>query len=228
LIRYSILLVAFACALCALPSHAQSLPAQSLPKPAPSASNAPAPKSGVPAPLAVKGKLRYFALESFRPGVWAVAGIYTGIEMAHPPRTYPPEWRQGVGGFARNYGDFMASWTAVQGGKFVVAAATHEDPRYLPATRRGLVPRSLHALKFVFIDHSDSGRNRLAFSNFAGAAAGGFVGNAYLPDGYNDPSHAYTRSALALSGFLTSNLADEFHPEIVRVAHKLHIPFVGK
>jgi hypothetical protein len=157
-----------------------------------------------------------------------VAGIYTGIEMAHPPTNYPPEWRQGVAGFARNYGDFMTSWTAVQGGKFVVAAATHEDPRYSPSTRTGLVPRSLHALKFVFIDHSDSGKDRLALSNFAGAAAGGFVGNAYLPDGYNDASHAYTRSALALSGYLTSNLAGEFHPEIVRIARKLHIPFVGK
>jgi hypothetical protein len=227
LIRHALLLVALACALCALPSHAQPQSAAQS-QSSPPATSAPAPNNGVPPQLTVKGKLRYFARESFRPGVWAVAGIYTGIEMANPPKTYPPEWRQGVGGFARNYGDFMASWTAVQGGKFVVAAATHEDPRYSPSTRSGLVPRSMHALKFVFIDHSDSGKNRLAFSNFAGAAAGGFVGNAYLPDGYNDPSHAYTRSALALSGFLTSNLADEFHPEIVRIAHKLHIPFVGK
>src|SRR5262249_22169591 len=117
---------------------------------------------------------------------------------------------------------------AVQGGRFVVAAATHEDPRYSRSSRTGLVPRSLHALGFVFIDHSDSGNNRLALCNFAGAFAGGFVGKAWLPDGYNDASHAYTRSPLAFSGFPTSNLADEFHPEIVRIAHKLHIPFVGK
>lgn len=193
----------------------------------PSANDAPTPKME-PEKLTVSGKLRYFAYESFRPGVWAVAAVYTGIEMAHPPRAYPPEWRQGVAGFARNYGDFMASWTAVQGGKFAVAAATHEDPRYVPSAWKGLVPRSLHALRFVVIDQSDSGHKRLALANFAGAAAGGFVGGAYLPDGYNDASHAYTRSALALSGFVTSNLADEFHPEIVRIAHKLHIPFVKK
>ncbi|HET9282900.1 MAG TPA: hypothetical protein VFR24_13160 [Candidatus Angelobacter sp.] len=194
----------------------------------PAVTDGPQPKQGQPHRLTVGNKFRYFASESFRPGVWAVAGIYTGIEMAHPPTGYPPEWREGMAGFGRNYGDFMASWTAVQGGKFVMAAATHEDPRYSRSSRTGLVPRSLHALRFVFIDHSDSGNNQLALSNLAGAFAGGFVGNAYLPDGYNDASHAYTRSALALSGFLTSNLADEFHPEIVRIAHKLHIPFVGK
>ncbi|HZS25602.1 MAG TPA: hypothetical protein VFB76_00110, partial [Candidatus Angelobacter sp.] len=194
----------------------------------PAVTDGPQPRQGQLHRLTVGNKLRYFANESFRPGVWAVAGVYTGISMAHPPTGYPPEWREGMAAFGRNYGDFMASWTAVQGGKFVMAAATHEDPRYFRSSRTGLVPRSLHALKFVIIDHSDSGNNRLALSNLAGAFSGGFVGNAYLPDGYNDVSHAYTRSALALSGFLTSNLADEFHPEIVRIAHKLHIPFVGK
>lgn len=211
-----------------IPSSAQPQQPQAQGQSTASLSDAPAPKHEQPLRPTVGAKARYFVHESFRPGVWAVAGVYTGISMAHPPDHYPPEWRQGMAAFGRNYGDFMGSWTAVQGGKFVVAAATHEDPRYSRSTRTGLVPRSVHAFTFVFIDHSDSGNKRLALSNFAGAASGGFVGNAYLPDGYNNASHAYTRSALALSGFLTSNLADEFHPEIVRIAHKLHIPFVGK
>jgi hypothetical protein len=205
-----------------------AVPAYAIQENASTVPDAPRPTHEQPHRLTVGGKLRYFAGESFRPGVWAVAGVYTGIAMTHPPAGYPPEWRQGMAAFGRNYGDFMGSWAAVQGGKFVVAAATHEDPRYSRSSRTGLFPRSLHALKFVFIDHSDSGNNRLAISNFAGAFAGGFAGNAYLPDGYNDASHGYRRSALAFTGFLTSNLADEFHPEIVRIAHKLHIPFVGK
>ncbi|HEY1263130.1 MAG TPA: hypothetical protein VGF06_06385 [Terriglobales bacterium] len=223
MIRYGLVV---ALVLSAVPACAQqqNTPEQ---KP-PTVTDGPQPKHEQPQRLTVGNKLRYFAHESFRPGVWAVAGVYTGIAMAHPPDGYPREWRQGMAAFGRNYGDFMGSWTAVQGGKFVMAAATHEDPRYSRSVRSGLFPRSAHALKFVFIDHSDSGNNRLALSNLAGAFAGGFVGNAYLPDGYNDASHAYTRSALAFSGFLTSNLADEFHPEIVRIAHKLHIPFVGK
>jgi hypothetical protein len=209
----------------AVPSCAQQAqPTPSAPQPQNTASSAGSPTFGPP--LTVEGKLRYFVNESIRPGVWAVAGVYTGISMAHPPDHYPPEWRQGMQAFGRNYGDFMASWTAVQAGQFVMAAATHEDPRYPRSTRSGLMPRTMHALAFVFIAHSDSGRNRLALSHFTGAAAGGFVGNTYLPTGYDDASHALTRSALAFSGFFTSNLADEFHPDLVRIAHKLHIPFV--
>lgn len=176
--------------------------------------------------LSVSGKFKYFAGETFRPGSLVVAGLYSTFDMASPPKSYPREWRQGIGGFGRNYGDFMASWAAVQGGKFLVASAVHEDPRYTRSDRTNVLARSYHALQFVFIDKSDSGRHRVAISNFAGAFAGGFVGNSYLPDGYRNLSHGGTRSALALSGFATSNLADEFQPELKALARKLHLPFV--
>jgi hypothetical protein len=176
-------------------------------------------------PLNVKGKLRYFAVETFRPGIYPVAAFYDGITMANPPKAYPPEWRQGFPAFARNYGDFMGSWAAVQGGKFVAASVLHEDPRYFTSTNKNFFARVFNTVRYVVIDRSDSGRPRLAVANLAGAFAGGFVGNAYLPDPYANASHGFRRSAFALTGFATSNLADEFHPEIHKVAKKLHLPF---
>lgn len=176
-------------------------------------------------PLNIKGKLRYFAVESFRPGIYPVAAFYDGLTMANPPKAYPPEWRQGFPGFARNYGDFMASWASVQGGKFVAASMLHEDPRYFKSTNKNFFARTCNAVRYVVIDRGDSGHPRLALANVAGAFAGGFVGNAYLPDPYANASHGFTRSALALTGFVTSNLADEFHPEIHKLAKKLHLPF---
>ena len=176
-------------------------------------------------PLTVKGKLRYFAVETFRPGIYPVAAFYTGITMASPPKAYPPEWRQGLPAFARNYGDFMASWASVQGGKFVAASILHEDPRYFMSTNRNFFARVLNTVRYTVVDRSDSGRPRLALSNAAGALAGGFVGNAYLPDPYANASRGFRRSAIALTGFVTSNLGDEFHPEIHRLAKKMHLPF---
>jgi len=181
-----------------------------------------------PVCLCVKGKFKYFASESFRPGIYPVAAAYTAFTMASPPKAYPPEWRQGVGGFARNFGDFMASWASVQGGKFVVASALREDPRYFPAKSKNIFARTFNAARFAVIDRSDMGTPRLAVSNLAGAFAGGFVGNAYLPDPYANASHGLSRSGFALLGFVTSNLADEFHPEIRKIATKLHLPFIGK
>jgi hypothetical protein len=176
-------------------------------------------------PLNVKGKLRYFAVESFRPGIYPVAAFYTGLTMANPPKAYPPEWRQGFPAFARNYGDFMASWALVQGGKFVAASILHEDPRYFTSTNRSFFGRVFNTIRYVVIDRGDSGRPRLALSNMAGALAGGFVGNAYLPDPNANASRGFRRSALALTGFVTSNLADEFHPEIHKLAKKFHMPY---
>jgi hypothetical protein len=175
----------------------------------------------------VGGKFHYFAVETFRPGIYPVAAFYTGLTMAHPPDAYPREWRQGMAAFGRNYGDFMGSWAAVQGGKFTVAAITHEDPRYFPSHSKNFFVRCFHAAKFAVIDRGDNGNPRLALANISGAFSGGFVGNGYLPDPYANTSHALTRSALALSGFATSNLADEFRPEIHKVLKKLHLPQLG-
>jgi hypothetical protein len=227
----------------AAPPAGESIPdQQDRPKPTPASPNkanltAPAgtadqsstvgnPASSVP--LKIKGKLRYFAVESFRPGIYPVAAFYDGLTMANPPKAYPPEWRQGFPGFARNYGDFMASWASVQGGKFVVASMLREDPRYFTSSNRNFFARTFNAVRYVAIDRSDAGHPRLALANVAGALAGGFVGNAYLPDPYANASHGLSRSALALTGFITSNLADEFRPEIHKVAKKLHLPFTSK
>ena len=114
----------------------------------------------------------------------------------------------------------MASWASVQGGKFVAASILHEDPRYFTSTNKNFFARIANTVRYAVVDRSDSGHPRLALSNMAGALAGGFVGNAYLPDPYANASHGFRRSAIALTGFVTSNLADEFHPEIHRVAKK--------
>jgi hypothetical protein len=212
-------------------AHPQSTAAPSRDAKKGTTSNATADQSstvGDPAtsiPLNVKGKLRYFAVESFRPGIYPVAAFYDGLTMASPPKAYPPEWRQGFPAFARNYGDFMASWASVQGGKFVAASVLHEDPRYFMSTNKNFFARVGHAVRYAVIDRSDSGHPRLAVANMAGALAGGFVGNAYLPDPYANSSRAFRRSALALTGFVTSNLADEFHPEIHKLARKFHLPY---
>jgi hypothetical protein len=137
---------------------------RSNPTSSPNDANAPRPVQsstvGNPAsfaPLNVKGKLRYFAVESFRPGIYPVAAFYDGLTMANPPKAYPPEWRQGFPGFARNYGDFMASWSSVQGGKFVVASLLHEDPRYFTSHNGKFFARALNAVRYVVIDRSDAG-----------------------------------------------------------------------
>jgi hypothetical protein len=83
--------------------------------------------------------------------------------------------------------------------------------------------RTAHALAFTFVDKTDSGRNTIAFSNFAGALAGGFVGMAYLPHGYNDLTHAEQRVAFQFMSIAIQNVAAEFQPQWGPIARKLRI-----
>ena len=213
------------------PSPSPTPAADDTNSPIPTSASAPSGTVGnaaEPVCLCVKGKFKYFLSESFRPGIYPVAAAFATYQMALPPNAYPPEWRQGVAGFARNFGDFMGSWASVQGGKFLMASAIHEDPRYFPSKSKNIFARTFNAARFAVIDRSDEGNPRPAIANVAGAFAGGFVGNAYLPDQYANVSHGLSRTGFALLGFVSSNLADEFHPEIRKVATKLHLPFIGK
>jgi hypothetical protein len=76
---------------------------------------------------------------------------------------------------------------------------------------------------FTVVDRSNSGHRRIAASNFAGATGAGFVGMAWEPDGFNDITHAYQRTAVEFAAFGGHNLLEEFSPEIHRMRVRLHL-----
>lgn len=169
-------------------------------------------------------KLQYFAHHSFGPGTFIGPLFTAGPQMANPPAHYPGQWRHGAAAFGKLYGDALAFETAQQTGRFLTGVVLHEDPRYLVSSSHRPFVRTMHAILFTAFDKSDSGRTTLAFSNFAGAASAGFVGNAYLPRGYNDTGHAITRTGIAFGSFAVTNLGIEFGPELRRIGRGLHLP----
>jgi hypothetical protein len=179
-----------------------------------------------PVAQTTRQKFRYYTQQALRPGIYFAGAFYTGLTMANPPRHYPPEWSSGLEGFARNYGDFLASWGAVQMGKFATSTLLHEDARYFPSPSMQTEKRVKHALKSVLVDRSDLGQPRLAVANVAGAFAGGFIGNIYLPHHYSDMTNGMKRTGWGLVGLATSNLVDEFTPEMRMLLRKFRVPFI--
>ncbi len=169
----------------------------------------------------VEGKFRYYITETYlNPSVFTAPAFRAGIRMANPPgkgaTQYPPEWRQGAEAFGRNYGDAFTQRVTFQTARFATGVITHEDPRYIPSSSHNVLARSVHALTFTFVDRSDSGRAMPAFSNFVGATAAGFVGNAYLPSGFNNATHAGQRATLQFGFTAAGNLFREFAPQMPR------------
>jgi len=176
-----------------------------------------------------KGKFQYYVDETYlNPSVFTAPAFRAGIRMANPPgkgtSAYPAEWRQGSEAFGRNYGDAFAQRVTFQTARFAAGLITHEDPRYIPSSSHNVFARSLHALSFTFVDRSDSGQRMPAVSNFVGATAAGFVGNAYLPSGFNNTTHAGQRATLQFGFTAAGNLFREFAPQMpkpVRVVVQL-------
>jgi hypothetical protein len=168
-------------------------------------------------------KLNIYVHQQFGPPALIIPAFGAGIALANPKNHYPREWKDGAGAFGRNYGDALAIVGSQRTARFLAGVALHEDPRYVRSSSKNPLMRTAHAVMFTFIDKTDSGRNTIAFSNFAGAAAGGFVGSAYLPHGYNDLTHAEQRMAAQFASIAIQNIAAEFQPQWAPLVRKLRI-----
>jgi hypothetical protein len=175
-------------------------------------------------PVSLHDRLNLELRTTFGPATFLLPAVDAALVMADPPHGYPRNWTDGGGAFGRNYGAEFAENTTAGFTHFTAAIVLREDPRYYPSTSTNLASRALHAIAFTLVDRSDSGRRTLAASNLAGAAAGGFIGMAYEPQGFNDATHGYQRAAVELTDFVSHNLTAEFSPEIAHIAHKLHFP----
>jgi hypothetical protein len=183
------------------------------------------------APLAVgtvpdsfKIKTESYVVVTFGPRAMIAPAFSAAFKMARPPNGYPRQWEDGGGAFGRNYGAALGERVASETARYGAGALLHEDFRYRPSKARGMA-RLFHAIGYTFVDTSDSGHRTLAVANFAAAAAGGFVGNLYLPDGYNTPGDGARHFATRMAGFAGTNLSREFAPEIYAAVKKLHLPF---
>jgi len=176
------------------------------------------------APLSVQDKFQIYTHKAYGPPAVILPALGAGFGMLNPPSKYPKEWKDGAGAFGRNYGYRLADHTSRLTGQFLTGALLLEDPRYLRSTSSNPFFRTVHALTFTIFDKTDSGRTTFAASNFASAAAGGFVGMGILPDGYSDVTHAEQHMASEFLQIGIGNVLTEFEPQWGPLAKKLRIP----
>lgn len=206
----------------------RSLPgaAPDTPPPAPEARPEGLTQSAQAQPTGTMTLSERFVYEShttFGPLAFIVPAFGAGYTMIHPPDNYPRDWTDGAAAFGRNYGAEFGTNSVDGLTHFATAAILHEDARYYPAASTRFAARVAHAVAFTVIDRANSGRSTLAVSNFIGAAAGGFAGMAWEPDGFNDIAHALQRALLQVAGAGAHNLLAEFDPEIHRIKQKFHL-----
>src|SRR5260370_33760706 len=174
--------------------------------------------------LTAEGKFSVYVHRTFGPPALILPAFGASLSMLNPPSHYPREWKDGAQAFGRHYGNTVATATARETASMLASVALHEDPRYRPSGGTNVLYRAFHALSYTVVDRTDSGKRTIAVSNFAGAAAGGLVGMAYLPNGFNDATHAQQRMAAQFATLAIHNLAAEFQPQWGPIVKKLRIP----
>ena len=133
-----------------------------------------------------------------------------------------------MAGFGKRFGATLAD---TESRRFIqtsaLSAILHQDPRYFPPVKQGLVPRGWYAATRVVITRKDSGNPTFNSSEFFGALFASALQNAYYPRHYRSFDNTMKRFEGALTSDATSYLLREFTPDLKRVFRK-HAPKKGQ
>jgi hypothetical protein len=160
-----------------------------------------------PAPLSFDQKFRSYLKQTYQPQSSLVPAVVAGLNQA---RNSPDDWRQGAVGYGKRFSSVRGEFQISNVARFGVGAALHEDPRFFRSNLHGSWSRTKYAFKHTYFARVDDGGERLAFSAFAAAAAGGFAPNGWLPASQNGWGHAFQRTAVLLMIDLGVNMGREF------------------
>jgi hypothetical protein len=165
-------------------------------------------------------KFHLFVENSFEP----VNFLSAAWDAAWAQRDHDdPSFHQGAAGFGKEY---LAQLTDnIQGdffNTFAYPAIFHQDPRYYRLGHGTMGRRLVHAVRHVFVAHSDSGGLMFNFSEWLGTASSKALSNVYHPGNDRSVGSVAQRTGMSITTDMGFDILREFWPEI---AHKFHLPF---
>jgi len=165
------------------------------------------------APISAEGRLKWATVSTVGPasltGGLFSSGLGTALNL---PSEYGPHWE----GFGKRYGmrlTGVATHNIIEAG---LGAAWGEDPRYFRAFGQPVGSRIGHAIKMTFLARYNDGGLRPAYARFVANAGNNFLSNSWRVHSEADASHASVRILEGFLGRMTSNLFQEFFPDLKR------------
>jgi hypothetical protein len=173
------------------------------------------------APLSRHCKLEVVLRQTYSPYTFASAAFdATWAQMW----AQWPQYGGGMQGWGKRLGATLADTESrrfIQ--NFVLASAFHEDPRYFPSGKTGLISRAWYAATRVLVTRDDYGRSVLNRSELMGASLVSSLQDAYYPRPDRTSGATLNRFTGSLSSDATANILKEFTPDLKRLFHK-HCP----
>ncbi len=176
-----------------------------------------------PCSLDAHDKFRLFVQNSFQPISLMSASWDAG--WAHLDRD-DPTFGQGTTGYSKRYAAALADNVADDFfSTFLYPSIFHQDPRYYRMGRGTVHQRLGHAMRHVFVAHSDSGNLMFNYSEWLGTASSKTLSNLYHPGNERGVSSIASRGGVSIATDMGWDVFREFWPEI---AHKFHLPFKNR
>ncbi len=135
------------------------------------------------------------------------AGLGTAFNQPHE---YGTHWD----GFGKRYGMAVAGSAASNVMEASLGSIWGEDPRYHRSDAESFGGRLGHAVKMTFLAQNRDGEIVPAYARYAGIAGSNFLSNTWRPDSEANTSHAVTRIGLGFVGRMSSNIFEEFWPDL--------------
>ena len=173
-----------------------------------------------PCSLSAGDKFHLFAQNTFEPINFIGSAWDAGsAQISHDD----PSFGQGADGFQKRYVVALTDNVADDFfNTFLYPSLFHQDPRYYRMGHGSTPARLGHALRHVFVAHSDSGALMPNYSEWLGTASSKALSNLYHPGNERGFGPTASRAGFSIATDAGWNVFREFWPEI---AHAMHLPF---
>src|SRR5277367_1283608 len=172
-------------------------------------------------PLSGRCKFHLFLQQTHSPYTFLSAGFQATWDQAMDQW---PHYGGGMQGWGKRFGATLADTESrrfIQ--TFALSTILHQDPRYFPARKRGLLSRSWYAATRVVITKNDNGYSTFNSSEFLGTVLSSALENSYYPKHDRTFGDTMNRFGGALSSDAIGDLLREFTPDMKRLFRR-HAP----
>lgn len=131
-----------------------------------------------------------------------------------------PRWDSGMTGLSEHVGSEFATFTIAGTIHSSLAAALHQDTRYLPCACRGGLHRTVHAVGRTFLTYGNNGHLYPDISGLAGIYGGSMLTTEWYPGKYTATGYGVRQGNIAVGVTSAIYVIREFSPDIKRAFHR--------
>jgi hypothetical protein len=171
-------------------------------------------------PLSPSQKFRLFFKSSTDPWPFLLAGVVSGIGQIN---NSPPEWGQGLKGYAKRFGgDYADAFIGNFFGNAVLPVMLKEDPRYFQKGSGSAVKRVLWAASSTFWCRRDNGKWGPNYANVGGNLIGAAIARSYYPESERNVHETISDGlTVSVEGIAGAEVI-EFWPDLARTIKRKH------